>query len=74
MTGVQQDAYIDAVSGMVGLTIAETWRPGVRRFLGIAAGMASVLETVPLADDDLALAPVYRLPPADRRPEVTHDR
>lgn len=73
MTGVQQDACIDAVSGMVGLTIAETWRPGVRRF-GIAAGMAAVLEAVPLADDDLALAPVYRLPPADRLPEVTHDR
>jgi hypothetical protein len=68
MNFVPEDTYIDAASGMVGLTIPETWRPGVRRFLGIAAEMAAVLEAVPLQDGELALAPVYRLP------GVTHDQ
>lgn len=69
MNRVPQDTYIDAASVVVGLAITEAWRPGVRRFLGIAAEMAAVLEAVPLEDGELALAPVYRLPPM-----VTHDR
>lgn len=68
-----QDSYITTVSAMVGLTIAEPHRPGVARFLSIAAQMAAVLEAVPLEDGELAMAPVYRLPGADAAtmPKVT---
>lgn len=59
---LDRDAQIDAASAMVGLPIAEAWRPGVRQFLTLARQMADVLEAVPLEDDDLALAPVFRLP------------
>ncbi len=59
------DAYVDAASALVGLTIAEAHRPGVLRFLELAARMADTLERVDLGDD-LALAPVY-LPPDLRR-------
>lgn len=56
------DAHIDAASGMVDLAIPEDCRPGVRSFLALAAQMAATLETMELPDDDLALAPVLRLP------------
>lgn len=63
MSGVasEQDAFIDAASAAVGLPIAEAWRPGVARFLALAAEMAATLDAVDLGDE-LALAPVY-LPP-----------
>ena len=44
------------------LPIAEAYRPGVARFLELAAEMAAVLEAVDLDDSELALAPVFRLP------------
>jgi hypothetical protein len=67
MTGMRDpDAYIDAAAAVVGVRIEDAWRPGVARFLDIAAGMAAILDTVPLADDDLAPAPVF-LPPEVRR-------
>ena len=53
------DAYIDAASAMLELEIAEDCRPGVRRFLALAADMSATLDAVPLDEDDLALAPVY---------------
>ncbi|MTH79243.1 DUF4089 domain-containing protein [Paracoccus aestuariivivens] len=53
---------MDAASAMVGLTIAGEYRPGVARFLAVAAEMAAILEAVPLDDAELALAPVYRPP------------
>jgi hypothetical protein len=56
------DAYIDAASALLDLEIAGAWRPGVARFLGLAAGMAAILESVELDDGALDLAPVY-LPP-----------
>ncbi|MGS4947136.1 DUF4089 domain-containing protein [Meridianimarinicoccus sp. RP-17] len=56
------DHQIDAASAMVGLPIAAAWRPGVWQFLVVARQMTDILEAVPLADDDLALAPVFRLP------------
>ena len=56
------DAYIDAASALLDLEIADAWRPGVTRFLGLAAGMAALLDTVALDDGALDLAPVY-LPP-----------
>ena len=63
------DAYIDAASAMLDLEIAEAHRPGVRRFMALAAEMATALDAVPLDEDELALAPVY-LPPASEDPDV----
>jgi hypothetical protein len=60
---VNLDAYIDSASAVVGLTIAEEYRPGVARFLALAAEMADLLDAVDLDDAELALAPVC-LPPA----------
>jgi hypothetical protein len=59
---VNLDAYIDSTSAVVGLTIAEEYRPGVARFLALAGEMADLLDAVELDDGELALAPVY-LPP-----------
>ena len=56
------DAWIDAGSAAVGITVAEAWRPGVARFLALAAEMAAVVEAVPLDEAALDLAPVFRLP------------
>ena len=59
---MDREAYIDAASAMLGLEIADAWRPGVARFLALAAGMAELVEAVALDDGALELAPVY-LPP-----------
>jgi hypothetical protein len=59
-------AYIDAASAVVGVGIDPAWRPGVARFLALAAEMAAVLEAVELDDAELAPAPVY-LPPEPPR-------
>ena len=56
------DAYIDVASAAVGVPVAEAHRPGVARFLALAAEMAATLEAVALDEDELALAPVFRLP------------
>ncbi len=53
------DSYVDAVAEVMDLPIASDWKPGVVRFLGLAAEMAAVLESVPLDDADLVMAPVY---------------
>jgi len=62
MTVRDLDAWIDSASAVVGLSIAEAYRPGVARFLELAAEMAAVLEAVDLDDSELALAPVFLLP------------
>jgi hypothetical protein len=56
------DDYIDAAAALIDLEIAQSYRPGVRSFLGLARDIAALLEAVPLNEDELALAPVY-LPP-----------
>ena len=56
------EATVDAMSGAVGLAIAEAHRPGVVRFLGLAAEMAAVVDAAPLDERELAPAPVFRLP------------
>jgi hypothetical protein len=56
------DAYIDSAAAMVDLPVAAEHRPGVRRFLALAAAMAATLDRVPLDEDELALAPVFTLP------------
>jgi hypothetical protein len=62
------DAYLDAASAAVGVGIEAAWRPGVARFLALAAEMAAILDRVELDDAELAPAPVY-LPPEQRRPQ-----
>ncbi|WP_353475357.1 DUF4089 domain-containing protein [Salipiger sp. H15] len=62
MTGMDYEAYIDAVSEMMDLPIAAGHRPGTARFLAIAAEMAAILGTVDLDDGELVLAPVFRPP------------
>ena len=60
------DAYIDATAGLLGLTIEPEWKPGVAKFLGLAAELAATLEAVPLDDGELVLAPVYTPPERGR--------
>ena len=60
--GVQPEDQIEAVAALVGLTIAREHLRGVLRFLEAARVMAATVEAVPLDEDELAPAPVYRLP------------
>ena len=53
------DSYIEATSGLVGLSIEASWMPGVARYLDLAAEMAALLETIELDDAELVLAPVF---------------
>ncbi|MEO0823759.1 MAG: DUF4089 domain-containing protein [Pseudomonadota bacterium] len=56
------DAHIDTASALVGLSIPEEHRAGVRAFLEVARQMEAALAALPPEDTELALAPVYRLP------------
>lgn len=60
------EAYVDAVSDLMDLTVAPAHRPGVVRFLTIAAEMAEALETADLDEREAALAPVYTPPQVNR--------
>lgn len=54
------DAHIDVVSPLVGLTITETQRPGVRQFLEIAKAMADTAAAAGVPGDaSLELAPTF---------------
>jgi hypothetical protein len=53
------DRWIDALSGVVGLEIAEASRPGVRTNLKTAAKLAALLDKAPVGDRDEA-APIFR--------------
>ena len=59
---VEIDRYIEAASELVDLRIEASWRPGVATYLGLAADMAAILDTVELDDAELILAPVYTPP------------
>ena len=63
-TATDWDAYLDAVAPAVGLTVDPVWRPGVTRFLALAATMAARLATVELGDDTLELDATLVLPEA----------
>jgi hypothetical protein len=54
--------WIDAVAPVLDLPVDPAWRPGISRFLELAADMAAVLEGVGLADDRLDLDAVLTLP------------
>lgn len=56
------ERYVDAAAELLDLPIEAEWRPGVARFLGLAAEMAAILDAVALDEDEIAPAPVFRLP------------
>lgn len=58
MAIVITDDYLLAAAQAVGLDLPEDLRPGVRRYLALAAAMAEVVMAVPLAEDDEP-APVF---------------
>ena len=53
------EAYIDAAADLIGLPLQPEWKPGVARFLDLAASMAALVEAVELDDGELIQAPVY---------------
>ena len=53
------DRYVDVAAAVIDLPVTPDWKPGVVRFLGLAAEMARLLETVALDDAELVMAPVY---------------
>ncbi|RAI01553.1 hypothetical protein DLJ53_09000 [Acuticoccus sediminis] len=56
------EATVDAMSAAVGLAIDDAHRPGVVRFLAIAAEFAAIVDAAPLDERELAPAPVYTPP------------
>jgi hypothetical protein len=57
MTDAQLEAWADAAAAVLALPIAAEHRPGVLRYLGLAAGMAELVMAVPLeAADEPAFA------------------
>lgn len=58
MAIVITDDYLVAAAQAVGLDLPEDLRPGVRRYLALAAAMAEVVMAVPLTEDDEP-APVF---------------
>ena len=55
----QPDALIDGLAPLLGLEITPEQRPGVIRFLAVAADMAALLDAAPVAPDHLARASVF---------------
>jgi hypothetical protein len=45
-------AYVDAAAAALGLKIAAEHRPGVLRYYALAAGMAAVVQGLPLEPHD----------------------
>ncbi len=66
MGAADWEPYLDAVAPAVGLSLDPAWRPGVARFLDLAASMAARLEAVDLPDDHLELDAVLVLPELPR--------
>ena len=59
---MEKDRYITEAAAVLRLPITAEMRPGVAVFFEGAAELAALLETVPLDDSELVLAPVFRLP------------
>lgn len=52
MEPLQIEAYVDAVAAALGLPLAPEHRPGVLRYFGLAAGMAELVNGLPLTPHD----------------------
>ena len=59
------EAYVDAASAALGLEIAAAHRPGVVRYLGLAAAMADLVMALPLAVDAEPAAVFVPIGPED---------
>ena len=69
MTPMQIEAYVDAVSAAMELSLSPEHRPGVLIYFGLAAGMAEQVAAQPLgAADDPAEAFVPVSPTGRTRP------
>ena len=67
MTPEQLEAFVDASASALALNLQAAHRPGVLRFVAIAAEMAAVLDTVPL---DESVEPAVNFVPVSPAPEV----
>jgi hypothetical protein len=67
MTGPEAEARLEAMAAVLALPVDAAYRPGVLRFLGLAAEMAAVLDRVPLDPGTAPLAPALSLPDAPPR-------
>lgn len=52
MTPGQIESYVDAAAAALALPLDAAHRPGVLQFFALAAGMAAIVEQVPLAPHD----------------------
>lgn len=58
--GFDPARHLEVMAPTLGLTISEAQKPAVLQFLAIAHTMARIVDTAPLADDSLELAPKFR--------------
>lgn len=56
-------AYVDAAAATLGLKIAAEHRPGVLQFFALAAGMAELVQGLPLEVHDESGSVFHALPP-----------
>lgn len=71
MTPQQIEAYVDAAAPALGLALDPAHRPGVLRFLALAAAMAETVDRVPLAPHDetsVHFTPIVPITPATPTP------
>jgi hypothetical protein len=54
VTPGQIESYVDAAAAALGLPLDAAHRPGVLQFFALAAGMAAIVEQVPMAPHDEA--------------------
>ena len=64
MTPLQIEAYVDAAASAIDLKLDPAHRPGVLQFFSLAAGMAAIVEQVPLAPHDEAAVHFTPIGPA----------
>ena len=65
MTPSQIEAYVDAASAALELPIASEPRPGVLFYFALAAGLAEVVQAVPLGPHDEPAYVFTPISPAD---------
>ena len=63
LTSQEIEAYVDAAASTMGLKLDPAHRPGVLQFFALAAGMADVVDQVPLAPHDESAVHFVPLPP-----------
>ncbi len=64
MTPAQIEAYVDAASAALNLSLSPEHRPGVLRYFALAAGMAELVAAQPLEITDHPAEAFVPVPPA----------